>query len=37
MDVNVGKVNLRKYGKGLKINFKFLPLLKNGKVLGVTR
>ncbi len=37
MDVNVKKVELRRYGKGLKFNLQFLPLLKNGVSLEATR
>ena len=37
MDVNVIKVQIRKYGKELKFNLQFLPLLKKCGTLGAIR
>ncbi len=37
MDVSVKKVELRRYGKGLKFNLQFLPPLKGGGALGAVR
>ena len=36
MDVNVKKVQLRKYGKGLNFNLQFLPPLKGWGALEVS-